>query len=365
MKMTKQPKVSIYLSSYNHAAFLRESIDSVLNQTYDDFELIILDDASTDNSWEIIQSYNDPRLRSIRNSYNHESRFSSIFADIKGEYIAIHHSDDVWQTDKLEKQTDFLDSHPEIGAVFSLVEVIDENSKPVPDHLNYLKGVFNQKNRDRFAWLRHFFFNQNCLCHPSVLIRRECYENCGLYRLGLSQLADFDMWVRLCLQYEIHILQEELVKFRILSNYRNASSPKIENRIRENFEYLQIYRNFLQLTDADEFLQVFPEAIKYKNGDWFEPAYALAMLALADSNLPPKQLFGEQILFDLLNDPNKKLELKRFADFQASDFKKITGKTDVFFYEARSKFYRFHSSWMANIMKWVLSFKSEISRFKH
>src|SRR5689334_17894284 len=99
------PKVSIILTSYNHAKYLQQAIDSALSQTFSDFELIIWDDASTDQSWEIIQSYSDSRIKSFRNREN-KGVFvlnRAIQEIATGEYIAIHHSDDIWERKKLEK----------------------------------------------------------------------------------------------------------------------------------------------------------------------------------------------------------------------------------------------------------------------
>lgn len=97
-------KVSIILTSFNHAKYLREAIESALNQTFSDFELIIWDDASTDDSWEIIQSYSDPRIKSFRNDVRRRGIYGinrAISEVAEGEYIAIHHSDDVWELNKL------------------------------------------------------------------------------------------------------------------------------------------------------------------------------------------------------------------------------------------------------------------------
>lgn len=108
--MTISPKVSVILTSYNHSKYIRKSIESVLKQTYTDFELIIWDDASTDNSWNIISEYTDERIRAIRNESNqYMAYFRNAVSEVaQGEYIAIHHSDDVWGADKLEKQVAFL-----------------------------------------------------------------------------------------------------------------------------------------------------------------------------------------------------------------------------------------------------------------
>ena len=325
------------MSSYNHERFLRESIESVLNQTYSNFELIILDDASTDSSWEIIESFQDPRVIALRNNTNRERRFNQIIPGLKGEFIAVHHSDDAWEPEKLQKQVDYLDANPNTGAVFSLVTVVDSDGQPRLDGTHHYSRTFELENRSRFDWLRYFFFNGNGLCHPSVLIRKECYEVCGLYLPGLVQLPDFDMWVRLCLRYEIHVLQERLVRFRGLDDLTNSSSPRMENQIRLQFEYLQVYKNYLHLTNSGEFLQVFPEAVKYQDQDWFEPAYALAMMAMENSNIKPGQLFGLQLLFDLQNDPIKSEALKRHLGFDLNAYKKIAGEADVFYYRTQAE----------------------------
>jgi Glycosyltransferases involved in cell wall biogenesis len=124
------PKVSVVLTSYNHEKYIKEAIDSVLNQTYTDFELIIWDDASTDNSWNIINCYNDKRIIKFRNEYNRRAVYAinnSISEVAKGEYIAIHHSDDVWEPAKLKKQVEFLDNNQGCGAVFTAASIIDDN----------------------------------------------------------------------------------------------------------------------------------------------------------------------------------------------------------------------------------------------
>ena len=107
------PKVTVILTSFNHAKYIREAIESALNQTYGDFELIIWDDASTDESWDIINSYSDPRIRVFRNERTMRAMFgiNKCIAELaSGEYIAIHNSDDIWETEKLARQVEFLDA---------------------------------------------------------------------------------------------------------------------------------------------------------------------------------------------------------------------------------------------------------------
>lgn len=319
------PKVSIILTSFNHAEYLREAIDSVLNQIFEDYELIIWDDASADESWNIIQSYSDPRIKTFRNDVQKRGVYGinkAISEIVTGEYIAIHHSDDVWELNKLEKQVNFLDVHPEIGAVFTNTLPIGEDSRPLQDKLHFYSSIFNQENKSRYLWLRHFFEKGNALCHPSVLIRKKCYGECGLYRYGLAQVGDFDMWIRLCLKYEIYILPDKLVKFRVRDNEENASGSRPETRSRWNFEYYLLLSNFLKINRADDLFKVFPEAKKYCS-DESCIRYAIAMVMLEVKPFHTTIQFALQILFDLINDQNQNNTF-----FSANDFVKLTGELD-------------------------------------
>jgi glycosyltransferase involved in cell wall biosynthesis len=330
--MSKKTKVTVVLISYNHAKYLREAIDSVLNQTFSNFELFIVDDASTDDSWQIINSYSDSRIRAFRSEMNtmYGGDGRKVISEMAtGEYIAMHHSDDVWELDKLEKQVTFLDSHSGIGAVFTWVSAIGENSDLLADQSHLYQKIFEKPNQSRFEWLHHFFYYGNALCHPSVLIRRACYEECGLYRYGMAQLADFDMWVRLCLKYEIHVLPEKLIRFRVRENESNASGNRPEVRVRGQFEYLQIFSNYLLINDREEFLKIFPDSIALFEGKDFDIPYALAMTALS-LNSPSGNLFGLQLLFNILNDSKHAQKIEKIYGFRHRDFVGLTAQHDVF-----------------------------------
>lgn len=321
------PKVSVILTSFNHAKYLREAIDSVLNQSFTDFELIIWDDASTDDSWKIIQSYSDPRIKSFRNDEQRRGVYGinkAISEVALGEYIAIHHSDDVWVLDKLSKQVEFLDAHADIGAVFTNALVVDEDGRPFNDEKHFYFRVFNQHNKSRFEWLRHFFIQGNALCHPSILIRKVCYENCGLYRIGLAQLGDFDMWIRLCLKYEIHVLPEKLVRFRVRDKAANASGDRPETRSRGVFEFYLLLSNYLKIDRFEDLILIFQEARKYYDNENPCVRYAVAMTML---ELRPFRLvvqFSLQVLFGLLNDTAKNYP----SSFSSTNFIKMTAELD-------------------------------------
>lgn len=320
-------KISVILTSFNHAKFLREAIESTLNQTYKDFELIIWDDASTDNSWDIITSYQDPRIRAFRNSKQMRGIYNmnkAILEVAQGDFIAIHHSDDVWELDKLEKQINFLWANPDIGAVFTNALIINENGSEFQDKEHFYYNIFNQENRTRHQWLRYFFDKGNALCHPSVMIRKQCYSDCGLYRYGLGQLGDFDMWIRLCLQYEIHVLPEKLIRFRILKGDANTSGNRPDTRARGCFEFYLLLFNFLKLKKGEDLLKAFPETSKYLEESRENVRYSLARAILDMSPQYYITQFALNVLFDCINDR----ELNLDESFNGSDFVKMTGVLD-------------------------------------
>ena len=261
------PKVSVILTSYNHAAYIAAAIESVLDQTFADFELLIIDDGSTDNSREIIRRFADSRIR----TFLYEENRGPVLAireavnSARGKYIAVHHSDDLWALDKLEKQVAFLDANENFGACFTRVEFIDERGYICElDDGDFYKKIFEQRNRSRAEWLNYFFYNANCLCHPSAMVRREAYEKYRLLEVhGFWQLPDLLMWIRLCFHTEIYILPERLTKFRLRrARQENTSATSFDKLVRADLEFYFIAREFVyNFTDNKFFLEVFPKIV--------------------------------------------------------------------------------------------------------
>lgn len=327
------PKVTVILTSYNHAKYIRETIDSILNQTFKDFELIIWDDSSTDDSWEIIQSYKDKRIKTFRNEESKRAIYGinkTIKEISKGKYIAIHHSDDIWESTKLEKQVKFLDENRDYGAVFTNVQPIDGEGHFFNNSNHFYYSIFNQSNKTKHEWLNFFFYRGNALCHPSILIKKECYNNCGSYRYGLAQIGDFDMWIRLCMKYEIYILPEKLTKFRIRNNEANSSGNTPINRIRTQTEYFYLLENFLNL-NLEDFIKVFglPTIPKIKNLDLYKKC-AFAKVCLQEESLKICKLFGLNLMYQLLNHNESAEILKKQFNFNYKDLITLSGKYDVF-----------------------------------
>ena len=231
---------------------------------------------------------------------------------------------------KLEKQVAFLDAHSEIGAVFTNALAITEAGSPLLDEGHFYFDIFDQPNRTRHEWLRLFFSRGNALCHPSVLIRKSCYEDCGLYRFGLAQTGDIDMWIRLCMRHEIHVLPEKLVRFRVRDNEANSSGSSPETRIRGVYEFYRSLQNYRELTSFEDLVKVFPSAAGSYRDEETDVEFLLAMAALEEKRSAFTQLFGLDLLFEVISDVKRSAAIKRLYGFDYKSFIALTASHDVF-----------------------------------
>jgi len=263
------PKISVLMSCYNHDKFVGEAINSVLNQSFKDFELLIIDDNSTDKTYDIVNSFKDSRIKAFRNEKNFGMVFNtnSLIKKSNGKYIAPINSDDSWLPEKLQKQLDFLENNENYGACFTLANIIDEDNKIIK---NNIQDSFKYHELDRFGFLNYFFFYNNPLPYPSVLIRKNILEKTGFFNPAYIILLDIEMWIRICFAgFEIKILNENLTNFRILKDGGNLSGKNYKTIIRNSIELKEIYKSYQTIKNYAEFIKIFPEynkiAIANKN----------------------------------------------------------------------------------------------------
>lgn len=355
-------EVSVVIASYNHEKYVAEAVQSVLDQTYQDFEIVITDDGSTDRTVTEIKKITDPRIKlfCFKNNWGACVAKRKCLDEAKGEYIAVLNSDDVFLPDKLEKQVRFLDEHKDIGAVFSYANVIDENGNDFTDNTHFYYRTFNRSNRTRFEWLNRFFYKGNCLCHPSVLIRNECYKSIGYYDERYAQLPDFDFWIRLCMKYEIYIIPENLVKFRVRKDEANVSGQRPESKIRCNWENTHILKNYLKINSVDDLFRIFPQAKHYGNLDADSIPFVIAMLALKTGS-KVHQDFALDVLGDQLSDREIAKKLATKFGFWYIDFIRLTGQFDLYGIEnARSELEAIHNSHGWKVLKYYYKFRDKI-----
>lgn len=164
----EKPLISVLMVTYNRAEFLKESIASVLNQTYKNIQFIIVDDGSTDDSCQIIEDFQDDRIELYRLKENRHICYATNygFSKIKGEYLARIDSDEVWYPQKLTEQMEFMENHKECKICFTSVDIIDRYGNNVNDKEQQLMKLYETQLQSQEEYLRYFFLEGNCLAQP-------------------------------------------------------------------------------------------------------------------------------------------------------------------------------------------------------
>jgi glycosyltransferase involved in cell wall biosynthesis len=205
------PKVSVVMSVYNGERFLRQAVESILNQTFTDFEFIVVNDGSTDGTAEILADYAvaDPRLRLI----TQENRglikaLNRAIGVARGEYIARMDADDISMTERLAIQVSWLDARPQIAVLGARFDEIDESGRVIRRGNRYVGSTLVER-----ALLQG---NTSVFCHGSVMFRRTCFEHVGGYREQFENAAeDYDLWLRMAEHYELDNIAETLYQHRL------------------------------------------------------------------------------------------------------------------------------------------------------
>ena len=200
------PKVSIIIPTYNRSPFLGSAIESAVNQRFEDFEIIVVDDNSTDNSEEAVRSFRDKRIRYIRHEKNmgvSAARNTAIRAS-KGEYIAFLDDDDEWLPDKLHSQVELMDKSPaNVCVVYS--------NRLVKDKLSDRIISANPRAEKLSGNILYQLAIGNPIHTSTVLVRKRCLEEVGLFDETISYMEDRDLWMRLSIEWDFEYIDEVLV----------------------------------------------------------------------------------------------------------------------------------------------------------
>jgi glycosyltransferase involved in cell wall biosynthesis len=189
------------------------TIGSVLAQTYDNWELIVSDDGSTDNSIEVIRSFTDPRITLITSETNRGGAvaYAEAYTRCHGKYFTSLDSDDYIVPTKLEKQVKYLEEHPDVNILSTLVHEVDASGQIIGDeglHQMWFNQEIDLNRPDSWLW-------QNHLCHSSALIGKAFHDRVGLTNPKLPYTADYEFWVRcLIAGGHFHVLPEKLTYYR-------------------------------------------------------------------------------------------------------------------------------------------------------
>ena len=209
---TENPKVSICIPNYNYGRFIGDAIQSVLDQTYKNFEFVIVDNCSTDNSEEVIKSFSDPRIRFYKNDRNiggvrNTNRCLSL---ARGEYITILHADDKLTPNLIEKEAEILDKNPNVGIVYSSCIFIDGTGAVIGEFYPYDRDYI-VRGEDEF---KRLILDNYFPVSAVVMVRKKCYETLGDYSEEYAYCPDWGMWLRIALNYDVGFISEPLGYYR-------------------------------------------------------------------------------------------------------------------------------------------------------
>jgi glycosyltransferase involved in cell wall biosynthesis len=222
------PKISVIIPVYNGEKTIQKTIESVLKQTWQDFELIVINDGSQDATLEVLSSIQDPRLRIL--SYSNAGLASSRnrgITEATGEYISFLDADDLWTSDKLEAQFQALQENPEAMVAYSWTDYIDESSQFLHSgrHITMNGNVY-----------QHLLVNNFLENGSNPLIRKQALNQVGGFDSSINSVADWDMWVRLAALYQFVAVPLPQILYRVSAH---SMSSQIKNQERECLKFIE------------------------------------------------------------------------------------------------------------------------------
>lgn len=241
------PTVSVIIPSYNHAAYIGECIESILAQTFTDFELIIVDDGSPDDSDRVIRGYTDPRIRYHRqpNGGRPALTRNKGVEMARGKYVTFVDSDDRWRPEKLAKQVEAARLHPEAALICSKAEQFnDDGPMCILPHYRF------KRSGQVFPFLLFY----NFILTLTVMVRKSVLDEVGSFdpRPEFRAVEDYELWLRIAAKYPIHFIDEVLADYRIHGNNLSAVTG---NKFAEFDRLDQVYAKVFSETKVPEILK--------------------------------------------------------------------------------------------------------------
>ena len=223
--------ISVIIPTHNYKKYIGEAISSVLRQTYTDYEIIVVDDGSTDGTGEIIEkNFPDVRYFYIPNQGVSRARNYGI-RRARGEFIAFLDADDLWLPQKLEKQLKVFDVDRELMMVFTEHRAFDTNG--------IREATFLKKERLMKGDVVKNIFLYSHVALPTVMVRRNAFQEIGYFEENLITAEDDNLWMRIALKFRIHLLDEVLVHCRITENSLSRSASNLFPGVLKNIELIE------------------------------------------------------------------------------------------------------------------------------
>jgi glycosyltransferase involved in cell wall biosynthesis len=259
--MENTPAITVLIPAYNVEKYIAKAIESVLQQTYTDFELLIVNDGSTDDTQRIIQSFNDERIILINQSNKGVAAALNIgLKNAKGTYIARFDADDICHPQRLEKQVAFLRANPEYILVGSDADYILENG----DFLFHFRCIAhtNDEIKEKLYFYCPFL-------HPTVMYKRESICSAGGYPIDAHNFEDYMLWTAIAGTGKLHNIAEPLIQYRLNSNSVTIDEKWRGKRFRD-LKRSAVKRGYITALESAELLSIIKEqdVRKIKEGSY-------------------------------------------------------------------------------------------------
>lgn len=323
--MRSNPKISVVMICYNHEKYIGEAINSILSQTYSDFELIIIDDGSSDATLKIIREYHDPRITIVEQKNSGPSiALNTGISSSRGEFIAFMSGDDVSFPNRLTTQIEQIELQ-KADMIFCLPQIIGPDSGILGD--NTCPWFFHKDFDSTAELYRQLFYSNNFLCAPSCFCRRTAIEKVGRFKRGLIQLQDLDYWIRACKkELVIKLHRDVLIQYRYLYG---ANLSDRRNLNRANIENAEICRSYFDEAPIDLLRQAFGEKITSNAvGACPEVEIDKSFLFLEHSS-PAVKTIGLERIISQLEDDGVYEKLKAERRFDTASFFQLMRSNDL------------------------------------
>ena len=227
--------ISIILTCYNYGDYVGDAIGSALKQSYTDFEVIVVNDGSTDNSEEVISRFlDDPRIKYIKQKNAGQANAKNTgIKNAARDLIAFLDADDMWEPDKLAKQVKLF-NNPNVGVVYSRARYIDGDGNPLDLRLQ------SKYLQPRSGKVTEWLIFDNFVPFSSSVVRRECFEKIGLFDESLKMGIDWDLWLRISVHYEFDYINEPLLIYRVGHSGQMSKNIEVRQQCSD-----RIYEKFL------------------------------------------------------------------------------------------------------------------------
>lgn len=320
--------VSVLIPYYNDRDYLGQAIESVLNQTYQDFELILVNHATTDDCREIAHSYQDPRIKHIDMDQNYGAGTGLIVIEFlkqaKGKYIKLFCADDVMYPNCLEDMANYMESHPQIDFAFGDVEHIDEKNKSLKKSWFTSRYKFSLENNETDC-LYEYFNGYSILPYIGSFIKRDALNSIDIDK-SFIMVFDMSLWVKLLIKgYKIGYYTKYIAGYRIHGNQMSSSKKQDLVFRRCKFEFCTYMKAFFQISDTNKLRKMF------NNNKWIQTItdltledlqFIMAFEMLTNTNETIRDIGYNYIYECLHNDTTRKYLEKKF-NFGIQDFRAI------------------------------------------